>query len=1391
MPAASPAASPRTPSKGKRALLALERVIGLTSSSNAGFASLVQPVQTAQPATGAGGQCVVYAAGCVLVFWSTSGKQRFIHTGRGTQKAISAVAASPDGKLVAAGEAGKDPGVLVFDSSSGALLAELKGHSHGVAALAFSSSGSRIASAGYVHDGSITVWDWKSGAALASARVSTKVTSLAFDAADESLLLSAGVRMYRYWTVPKGKPGGGLEGQSARVGSQRDATFVDVGAGAGGGEAYGLTERGVLCLLGPQRAITKWVDIKARPAPALRHDDRISCDPGFPPQTPRAFALSVNRTHVACACADGVVRVFKAGSLEYCCTLPRPPPLGSSLEAEAAAAPPATAAAGAEASYADAVAVRLAGEGAHLTVLYSDRSCVLWDIANPRKVGRVRAAAAHAGCIWGLEPVPEPAAAAAAPEGPPESPRASPAAAAAAQPNFATCSADGTVRLWALGRAPGLGPGASPGLVRVVHASGDHSALKARPFDPHGEGGPPASSDAVVLRALRVSPCGRLLATGDRAGNIRVHETATGALVRELAAHEADVLALDFSPPSGPGGYLLASASRDRIVHVFDAANSYELARSLDEHSSSVTGVRFASGGSRLVSCSADRSVVFRSVGPAAAVARYQQSYGTYGTVYDVEVDPSERYAVTCGQDKRLSIWNLATGKLARGYKLEAEGEPLKVKLDPSGVYCATSSSDKGVRLYDFFSGDCIARVSGHSEVVTGLRFTADCTRLVTASADGTLFVWRLAPELTRAMRGRLAELKPPSTPRAPPGPQGEPGTPATPVPAPRLDEGPPEEGLATSPAPSEGTNPLLLSVTKLPAWAKKNVLGEEAGKAAPAAAPAVGRSSLFAGQGAGESAWARRAAADPFAAGRPGSSELRLDDVGSDEEEGGGARRRPAPPAVYFEAPQEEAARPSAFAVTAEQPAAAAAAAAAAREEAPEAPPLPPPALAPESVKSEEEAEAAFVREHFEGLAAEAQGPPAGANPAARLSLTGRFRQQQPPAAAAASLMATAPAAAAAAALAASAAAAGGSGSFRTRRRAGSGRSRRSARPSSSGSAATPSRRRRRRCGSGWRSSGSSRPPRGPPAPAPRGRAPLPRLLRRRRRHGPQGPGPGPAARPARPCPAETSKPPSFKPPPPAGPPPPKPPPPPGLPPALAAAAALVAEFGASPHKTPREAPAPPPPHEAPLPPSRRPRPAPASRRARARAGGAGAACLGGLGGGDCDGGRHRAGAPLLRPLRLLLPGRRHGRPRRPRPRPRPRLRRPRHAARGGPPAAAPAAPPELPLSDSPRLAPGPAAAADAAAVRADVELLRRCLARLLPLSGEAPVRSALAEAQRSIGDALGSPLDASQSLAASGAASLPAGELAATLERYSEQLVALVASKLASRSLDAPALS
>lgn len=113
----------------------------------------------------------------------------------------------------------------------------------------------------------------------------------------------------------------------------------------------------------------------------------------------------------------------------------------------------------------------------------------------------------------------------------------------------------------------------------------------------------------------------------------------------------------------------------------------------------------------------------------------------------------------------------MSTGKAARTFKLDSDvGELLKVELDPSGSFAATAGSDRSVRIYDYHTGEIMGRAIGHGDAVTGVKWLANGTRLVSTSGDGTIFIYRTAHELSSVILSRLSQasytrvLKPSNT---------------------------------------------------------------------------------------------------------------------------------------------------------------------------------------------------------------------------------------------------------------------------------------------------------------------------------------------------------------------------------------------------------------------------------------------------------------------------------------------------------------------------------------------------------------------------------------------------------------------------------------------------
>jgi WD40 repeat protein len=286
------------------------------------------------------------------------------------------------------------------------------------------------------------------------------------------------------------------------------------------------------------------------------------------------------------------------------------------------------------------------------------------------------------------------------------------------------------------------------------------------------------------VRCIRISPDGKHLASGDRAGNIRIHELQFMDEICKIEAHDAEVLCLEYSeqvqvPSSRKTKSLLASASRDRLIHVFNSSRDYSFLNTLDDHSSSITAIRFLGSHNasqqnksteapqhvpaniQMVSCGADKSIIFRDITlDHKGQPEFQRVNHIVGktTLYDMEIDRDDQYILTACQDRNIRVYNVDTGKHSKTFKgsQSEDGTLIKVVLDQSGMYAATSCTDKTLAIYEYESGDIAATMFGHSELVTGLKFTNDCKHLVSVSGDGCIFIWRLPQTMTSNMLARM-----------------------------------------------------------------------------------------------------------------------------------------------------------------------------------------------------------------------------------------------------------------------------------------------------------------------------------------------------------------------------------------------------------------------------------------------------------------------------------------------------------------------------------------------------------------------------------------------------------------------------------------------------------
>ncbi|XP_015248456.1 PREDICTED: mitogen-activated protein kinase-binding protein 1-like [Cyprinodon variegatus] len=699
------------PRKGSVSRVTLEKVLGI---STVGSSFL-----TSDPVSGR----IAYPAGCVVVLLhpQKNVQSHIINTSR---KPFTALDFSHDGKHLVTGESGYMPCVRVWEVDGGQ-VAKVQAHKYGVSCVAFSSTSSYVVSVGFQHDRTISVWDWRKGAIIASNKVSSSVFSVSFSK-DSSYFVTAGNRHIKFWNLDASKeqrvnstvP---LIGRSGLLGDYQNSVFCGVACGRGltANNTYFVTTSGVLCLFNSSRQLEAWVDLK----------------------TSVASSLAVSEDFVFCGCGNGVIRVFRPADLQYIGTLPQPHRLGVDLTRSAQHSSPRPADPGAP--HPDTLALSFDPRGQRLACVYTDHSVYVWDVRDVKNAKRLYSALYHSSCVWNIQVYPE---------------LQDPSQACLPRSSFLTCSSDNTIRVWhsdAPARHRNL---YSQDLLKILYVGEDMQHLQTS-----GERGETEGPDGKAgIRVLGISPDGKHLAAGDRCGNVRIFGLEFLDELVKIEAHDSEVMCLEFSPAS-TGLKMLASASRDRLIHIFNVEKNYSLEQTLNDHSASVTAVKFTgeSPEVQMVSCGADKSIYFQTAEQTADGLTFSRRHHVVEktTLYDMDLDPTGAHVSIACQDRNVRVYNVETGKLEKSLKGSAtdEGALLKVQMDPSGSFFATSCSDKNINIFDSESGECVATLFGHSELVSCMRFSQDCRHLISASGDSCVFVWRLDSQMTGTMRKRRA----------------------------------------------------------------------------------------------------------------------------------------------------------------------------------------------------------------------------------------------------------------------------------------------------------------------------------------------------------------------------------------------------------------------------------------------------------------------------------------------------------------------------------------------------------------------------------------------------------------------------------------------------------
>jgi len=298
---------------------------------------------------------------------------------------------------------------------------------------------------------------------------------------------------------------------------------------------------------------------------------------------------------------------------------------------------------------------------------------------------------------------------------------------------------DGQVRLWDTATGGQIGPPAGDhgDLVRdvlfnpdpdrhtIATAGNDEAVILwswdaetglSRTLGLDGEPLPTMKGHTERIYGLAFAPDGNMLASASRDGTVLLWDTGIGSrylygngqTTRPLSAHSGAVRDVSFSP-SPTTGPMLASASNDRTVILWEPLRRQRLGVSLDTGTSTLL-----------------------------ALAQH----------------PVLPQFVSVVEQTNLQTWDVQTAQRVGHPMTGHMGTIRTITFDEAGELLASGGDDCGIHVWSHETGSRISVLGGHTRSVTSVAFAPESEDLISVGQDGRVLRWDLGTEEAQTLTG-------------------------------------------------------------------------------------------------------------------------------------------------------------------------------------------------------------------------------------------------------------------------------------------------------------------------------------------------------------------------------------------------------------------------------------------------------------------------------------------------------------------------------------------------------------------------------------------------------------------------------------------------------------
>ncbi len=267
------------------------------------------------------------------------------------------------------------------------------------------------------------------------------------------------------------------------------------------------------------------------------------------------------------------------------------------------------------------------------------------------------------------------------------------------QKTILSASDDMTVRIWKLGQAP---------LIRSIF-DGQYKA------------------NATVLR-----PDGGVAASGGDDSIVREYYVRTGGHKRTYYSIGSAVLSVAYNAD----GSMIAGGSVKGNLRIWKTSNGAYVKQMNNQ--APVNAVIFHPDGKTIFGAS-DKALTQWNIADGKSVKVWT---GHAGAVKSLSMSPDKTMMVSGGQDKKVILWDLKTGKPTQ--TLSTPNEAISVSFGPANQHIAALSKDEGVHVFGV-DGKKIASATLPQKGATTVRFGTTPDVVAVSFDDGTIRFYRIS----------------------------------------------------------------------------------------------------------------------------------------------------------------------------------------------------------------------------------------------------------------------------------------------------------------------------------------------------------------------------------------------------------------------------------------------------------------------------------------------------------------------------------------------------------------------------------------------------------------------------------------------------------------------